>query len=69
MQEALKMQAFDKQMYTNTSVVTAILSFFEADGSKTNFILNVLLLTDITQWKTKFLEELLSLFEEYTEGE
>ena len=49
-------------------VVHTMLSFFKEDGSKTNFILNVLLLTDITLWKTHYLEELIEIFEEYLEG-
>ena len=59
MKEALQIQAFDKSMYTNMQVVRAILSFFERDPSKTNFILNVILLTDISQWKTTLLEKLI----------
>ena len=69
MKEALKKQAFDKQMYTNAKVVSTMLAFFKDDASKTNFILNVLLLTDIALWKQRFLEELIELFELYTEGE
>ena len=38
-------------MYQDPKVVNSILTFFEEDGSMTNFILNVLLLTDIAQWK------------------
>ena len=48
MREALQMQAFDKSMYSNMQVVKAMLAFFKNDGSKTNFILNVILLTDIS---------------------
>ena len=55
MQEALKKQAFDKEMYQDPKVVNSILTFFETDGSMTNFILNVLLLTDIAQWKPQSL--------------
>ena len=56
-------------MYTNAKVVSTMLAFFNDDGSKTNFILNVLILTDIAQWKQKFLEQLLEIFSGYTEGE
>ena len=69
MREALQMQAFDKGMYSNMQVVRAMLTFFENDGSKTNFILNVILLTDISQWKTNLLDKLLELFASYTEEE
>ena len=56
-------------MYTNAKVVSTMLSFFEEDASKTNFILNVLILTDIALWKQRFLEKLLELFDNYTAGE
>ena len=69
MRDALQLQAFDKGMYTNMQVVRAMLSFFKNDGSKTNFILNVILLTDISGWKPNLLEELLSIFETYNEEE
>ena len=62
MKDALQLQAFDKGMYTNMQVVRAMLSFFKNDGSKTNFILNVILLTDISGWKPNLLEELLDIF-------
>ena len=45
-----------------------MLKFFEDDGSKTNFILNVLLLLDISQWKIKSLDKLVEKFENYLEG-
>ena len=52
MKEALRMQAFEQSMFSDAKVIAAMLSFFTQDGSKTNFILNVLLLTDISVWKT-----------------
>ena len=69
MKEALQIQAFDKSMYTNMQVVRAILSFFERDPSKTNFILNVILLTDISQWKTTLLEKLIEIFESFVDSD
>jgi len=39
-------------MYTDIMVVKLILAYFQEDGSKTNFILNVLLLAEISLWKT-----------------
>ena len=69
MRDALQMQAFDKGMYTNMQVVRAMLTFFKNDGSKTNFILNVILLTDISGWKPNLLEELLDIFSTYNEEE
>ena len=45
-----------------------MLTFFEEDASKTNFILNVLLLTDIAIWKPVFLEKLMETFDEFAGG-
>ena len=70
MQESLRRQAFDKQMYREDMVVQTMLKFFQNDGSKTNFLLNVFHLTDISQWRPPFIEELLGIFEEkYLEGD
>lgn len=49
-------------------VVGTMLAFFRDDGSKTNFILNVFLLTDISSWKPDYLEVLLDIFDKYLEG-
>lgn len=61
------MKAFDQSMFKNTKVVKAMLSFFENDGSKTNFILKVILLTDISQWKPNLLDKLLELLGAFIE--
>ena len=62
------MQAFEKQMYREDYVVSTMLHFFKEDPSKTNFILNVFLLTDISLWRPVYLEQLLEIFEAYLEG-
>lgn len=36
------------------------------DGSKTNYILNVLLLSDVTLWKIKYLKELITMLENFS---
>lgn len=41
-----------------------MLLYFE-DGSKTNYILNVMLLSDVPNWKNKFLKELLEMIENF----
>ena len=64
MQEALRKQAFDKEMYREDMVVQTMLKFFLNDGSKTNFLLNVFHLTDISQWRPPFIKELLGIFDE-----
>jgi hypothetical protein len=37
------------------------------DGSKTNFILNILLLTGIDVWRNKNLKQLIDMFENFTD--
>ena len=56
-------------MYRSDMVVSTMLGFFKDDGSKTNFLLNVFLLTDISQWKPQFLGELLDVFGEFVEAD
>ena len=68
MRKALQVEAFEKNMYTDPMVIQTMLSFFVEDSSKTNFILNVLLLTDISLWRTYYLEELLDIFDTYLDG-
>ena len=69
MQEALRRQAFEKSMYREDMVVQTMLKFFENDGSKTNFLLNIFLLTDIEQWRPPQIKQLISIFETYLEGD
>lgn len=59
------MGAFDTQQLNNDDVILAILVYF-SDGSKTNYILNVLLACDVTLWKNKWLKELISMFENFS---
>jgi hypothetical protein len=64
MQGALLMGAFDTQIFKEDEVIMALLAYF-SDGSKTNYILNVLLLCDVTLWKNKWLKELINMFENF----
>jgi len=50
MKESLLMGAFDHKIFNDDEVITKLLIFLE-DGNKTNYILNVLLLSDVTLWK------------------
>jgi len=52
--ESLLIGAFDKQIFKEKSVVEQMLDFMKI-GSKTNFLLNTLLLTDTAEWKNKYL--------------
>jgi hypothetical protein len=65
MQDALAMGAFEKNIFKNKKVIGSMLGIFETDGSKTNFILNVLVLTDISQWPYQYIIEIISLFENF----
>ncbi len=65
MQKALLMGAFDKTELQEVEVIDNILANFE-DGSKTNYILNILLLIGIDVWKNKSLKKLIDMFENFT---
>ena len=77
LQHALLMGAFDKTIFKEEEVVAQILVILKQvlcvfmlvyrDGCRTNFLLNVLLLIDISMWKNKHLKELLQVFEDYVE--
>ena len=58
------MSAFPLNIFEKDKVVEKIIESFE-DGSKTLFILNTLLLTQITLWTNKQLGELIELFEHF----
>lgn len=45
-------------------MISELLAYF-SDGSKTNYILNVLLLCDVTLWKNKWLKELIIMFDNF----
>lgn len=53
-------------IFEKDKVVEKIIESFE-DGSKTLFILNTLLLTQITLWTNEQLAELIELFEHFVE--
>jgi hypothetical protein len=55
MRGALLAGAFDKSIFTSEEVVLKMITYMY-DGSKTNYILNVLLLTDVILWKNRYLQ-------------
>lgn len=64
------MGAFDKTTLTDkkkTVIEEQIITHFK-DGSKTNFILNVLHLVGIDEWKNEQIKQLIELFENFTSG-
>jgi len=54
MKGALLAGAFPKSIFSSEDVILKMLVYLE-DGSKTNYILNVLLLSDVTLWKNRYL--------------
>jgi hypothetical protein len=54
MKGALLAGAFPKSIFMAESVIMQMLVYLE-DGSKTNYLLNVLLLSEVTLWKNRFL--------------
>mmetsp|Transcript_13249 Transcript_13249/g.20707 ORF Transcript_13249/g.20707 Transcript_13249/m.20707 type:complete len:228 (+) Transcript_13249:970-1653(+) len=49
-QQSLSMGAFDKQTFKEKEVVVQMIEYMNV-GSKTNFLLNILILTDVSVWK------------------
>lgn len=50
MQKSLLLGAFEKAIFSDDKVIMRMLGYLE-DGSKTNFVMNVLLLSDVVLWK------------------
>ena len=61
MQNALLAGAFDKSIFKEEKLIQNVLLRLNY-GSNLNFILNVILLTEISYWKNKYLKELLKIF-------
>ena len=66
MKKSLLMGAFDDSIFKNDDVIQNMLKFLE-DGNKTNYILNVLLLSNVTLWKNDQILELVEMFQNFTE--
>ncbi len=60
------MGAFDQNIFKDEDVIIKMLLFLD-EGNKTNFILNVLLLSNVTLWKNSYLQELVEKFKNFTE--
>ena len=67
MEESLLAAAFEKHITSNEKVIKMMLIYLK-DGSKTNLVLNVLLLSDVVLWKSKFLILLLDALSNFTEN-
>lgn len=60
------MGAFDQNIFKDEDVIIKMLLFLD-EGNKTNFILNVLLLSNVTLWKNSYLQKLVEKFKNFTE--
>lgn len=60
------MGAFEKQQLRSEKVVEYMLQQFD-DGSKTNFLLKTMLLTEVSLWKNEHITELIGIFETFIE--
>ena len=58
LQKALLLSAFDKMIFREEVVIKEVLSILK-DGYRTNFLMNILTLIDISVWKNKHLKELI----------
>lgn len=66
LQKALLLAAFDKMIFREDSVIGQILNILK-EGYRTNFLMNILTLIDISVWKNKHLKELIEIINDYVE--
>lgn len=66
LQKALLLSAFDKLIFRDDTVIEHILTILK-EGYRTNFLMNILTLIDISVWKNKPLKDLLEIFNDYVE--
>jgi hypothetical protein len=60
----LVLGAFDKIIFREEKVIKNIIKILR-EGHRTNFLMNILVLIDISLWKNKFIKELIDIFKEY----
>lgn len=66
LQKALILGAFDKQTFKDEEIINQILEILR-DGYRTNFLMNILTLIDISLWKNKHLKDLIDIINDYVE--
>lgn len=66
LQKALLLAAFDKMIFREDAVISQILDIL-GQGYRTNFLMNILSLIDISVWKNKHLKELIEIISDYVE--
>lgn len=62
--QSLIMGAFDKDTFKKEEVVEKILEYFTI-GSKTIFLLNTMILTDVSVWNVKQIEQLINMLSDF----
>ena len=58
------MSAFDKLIFRQAEVINEFIRLLKT-GSRTNYLLNILTLVDLSIWKNQHLKELIEVFNEY----
>ena len=66
LQKALLLSAFDKMIFREDAVISQILNILK-EGYRTNFLMNILTLIDISVWKNKHLKDLIEIINDYVE--
>lgn len=66
LQNALLMAAFDKMIFREEIVIDQILEVLK-QGYRTNFLMNVLTLIDISVWKNKHMKDLIDIINDYVD--
>jgi len=61
---ALKLSAFEKLYFKKDEVVSEFINLLKV-GSRTNYLLNILALVDLSIWKNQHLKELVEVLDEY----
>ena len=60
------MSAFDKMIFREETVINETLNIL-MEGYRTNFLMNILTLIDISVWKNKYIKDLLEIVNDYVE--
>ena len=60
------MSAFDKIIFREEAVINKILEILK-QGYRTNFLMNVLTLIDISVWKNKYMKEIIDIVNDYVD--
>ena len=66
-QQSLLTGAFEKQQLRSEEVVGFMLECMQ-DGSKTNFLLQTMLLTEVSLWKNQQISQLIEIFQEFIDA-